>query len=138
MLKLNNLKKRSTSKNYLHKIIPKFYSFRQQLHIYHLQTDNYARHKAADELLDALTNFIDEFVEIYSGKYGKVNFKEEMIITLSNLDDQDATDYLDSMIEYFIEKLPTYLNSKYDSDLLNLRDEIVATTNKTKYLFTLN
>ena len=61
-----------------------------------------------------------------------------MTITLSNLDDQDATNYLDNMIEYFIEKLPKYLNSKYDSDLLNLRDEIVATTNKTKYLFTLN
>ena len=138
MSKFNISKKESTSKNYLHKIIPKLYSFRQQLHIYHLQTDNYARHKAADELLEALTNFIDEFVEIYSGKYGKVNFKEEMTITLSNLDDQDATNYLDNMIEYFIEKLPKYLNSKYDSDLLNLRDEIVATTNKTKYLFTLN
>jgi DNA-binding ferritin-like protein len=138
MPKLNIFKKESTSKNYLYKIIPKFYSFRQQLHIYHLQTDNYARHKATDELLEALTNFIDEFVETYSGKYGKVNFKEEMTITLSNLDDQDAVDYLDIMIEYFIEKLPTYLNSKYDSDLLNLRDEIVATTNKTKYLFTLN
>jgi len=131
-------KKESNSKNYLHKIVPKFYSFRQQLHIYHLQTNNYARHKASDELLDTLTGFIDKFIEIYSGKYGKVNFKEDISIRLGNLSDDDATNFLDNMIEYYIEKLPKYLNSKYDSDLLNLRDEIVASTNQTKYLFTLN
>jgi len=138
MSKLNISKKEFTSKNYLYKIIPTFYSFRQQLHIYHLQTNNYARHKAADELLDSLTDFIDKFVEVYSGKYGRVNFKEDMSITISNLDDEDAIQFLDTMIEYYLNKLPKYLNSKIDSDLLNLRDEILASTNKTKYLFTLN
>jgi len=131
-------KKEQSSKNYLHKIVPKFYSFRQQLHIYHLQTNNYARHKASDELLDALTDFIDKFIEIYSGKYGKVNFKEDMNITIRNLNDDKATDFLENMIEYYVNKLPKYLDAKNDSDLLNLRDEILATTNKTKYLFTLN
>jgi hypothetical protein len=126
------------SKNYLYKIIPIFYSFRQQLHIYHLQTNSYARHKAADELLDALTDFIDKFVEVYSGKYGKVNFKEDMNITIRNLNDDKATDFLENMIIYYTNKLPKYLDAKNDTDLLNLRDEILATTNKTKYLFTLN
>jgi hypothetical protein len=126
------------SKNYLYKIIPILYSFRQQLHIYHLQTNSYARHKAADELLEALTDFIDKFVEIYSGKYGKVSFKDDVSIKITNLDDDKATEFLNNMIEYYINKLPKYLNSKYDTDLLNLRDEIVASTNKTKYLFTLN
>jgi hypothetical protein len=126
------------SKNNLYKIIPTFYSFRQQLHIYHLQTNSYARHKAADELLDALTDFIDKFVEIYSGKYGKVNYKQDVSITLSNLNDDKATEFLNNMIEYYINKLPKYLDAKHDTDLLNLRDEILASTNKTKYLFTLN
>jgi hypothetical protein len=126
------------SKNYLYKIIPVFYSYRQQLHIYHLQTNSYARHKASDELLDALTEFIDKFIEVYSGKYGRVNFKEDISIKISNLNDEKATDFLNDMIEYYVNKLPKYLDSKNDSDLLNLRDEILATTNKTKYLFTLN
>jgi hypothetical protein len=138
MSNFKNLNIGGNTKNDLDKIVPTFYSFRQQLHIYHLQTNNYARHKAADELLDALTDFIDKFVEIYSGKYGRVNFKEDMNITITNLDDEDATEFLNTMIEYYINKLPTYLNSKIDSDLLNLRDEILASTNKTKYLFTLN
>jgi hypothetical protein len=43
--------KSSSSKNDLDKIIPTLYSFRVQLHIYHLQTLSYARHKAADDLL---------------------------------------------------------------------------------------
>ena len=110
----------------------------QQLHIYHLQTNSYARHKASDELLDALTEFIDKFIEVYSGKYGRVNFKEDISIKISNLNDEKATDFLNDMIEYYVNKLPKYLDSKNDSDLLNLRDEILATTNKTKYLFTLN
>jgi len=126
------------SKNDLHKIIPKFYSFRQQLHIYHLQTLSYSRHKASDELLEKLTEFIDSFIEIYSGKYGRIKFAGPTSITIDNLNDDNAVTFLDSMINYYLHKLPTYLDQKNDTDLLNLRDEILATTNKTKYLFTLN
>ena len=126
------------TKNDLYKIVPKLYSFRQQLHIYHLQTLSYSRHKAADELLDKLTDFTDSFIEIYSGKNGRVKFSGPTNITIDNLNDDGAIAFLDSMIHYFLNKLPTYLDAKIDSDLLNLRDEILAALNKTKYLFTLN
>jgi len=126
------------TKNDLYKIVPKLYSFRQQLHIYHLQTLSYARHKASDELLEKLTEFTDTFIEIYSGKNGRVKFAGPTNITIDNLNDDNAVAFLDSMIHYYLDKLPTYLDAKNDSDLLNLRDEILAATNKTKYLFTLN
>jgi hypothetical protein len=46
--------------------------------------------------------------------------------------------FLDEMIHYYIEVLPTYLNAKNDSDLLNLRDEILGSTNQIKYLYSLH
>ena len=118
------------------KIIQKLMTFRQQMQIYHWQTPSYARHKAADELLEKLTEFTDKFMEIYFGKYGKINMKSPINITLNNMNDTQGAEYLDVMQTYFEDKLTTYLDSK-DSDLVNLRDEILAATKQAKYLYTL-
>ena len=128
----------SLPKNDLYKIIPLLYHFRQQLHIYHLQTLSYARHKSSDDLLGELTEFIDRFIETYSGKYGRVKFDIPTNITLNNMNDENAMSFLDNMINYFLNKIPNYLDSKIDSDLLNLRDDIVGKINQTKYLYTLS
>jgi len=90
------------SRNDLDKIVPTLYSFRQQLHIYHLQTKKYGRHKASDELLESLTNFIDTFIETYSGKYGRVKFEGPIHITIDNLSDENGMSFLDNMINYFL------------------------------------
>jgi len=39
------------------------------------------------------------------------------------------------MENYLVNELPTMLDAKKDSDLLNIRDEILGSVNKTKYLF---
>ena len=111
-------------------------TYRQQLHIYHWQTPSYARHKASDELLGKISNFIDEFMEKYFGKYGKVHISVPINITLNNMNDAEAMTYLDVMISYFEDKLPTYLDAK-DTDLINLRDDILGAIKQTKYLYTL-
>jgi len=135
---MSNLKAGDIKKNDLDRIVPIFYSFRQQLHIYHLQTMSYARHKASDGLLDELTEFIDSFIEIYSGKYGRVKFSGPTHIIIDNLSDEKGMSFLDIMINYLLETLPPLLDPKIDSDLLNLRDDIVGKINQTKYLYTLN
>lgn len=121
-----------------YEIVPVLFRFRQQLHVYHWQTTSYARHKASDELLGSLTGFIDKFMEIYFGKYGRVAFPEEVNIKIGNMSDENGMKFLDEMIHYYIEVLPTYLDSRNDTDLLNLRDEILGTTNQIKYLYTLH
>ena len=40
------------------------------------------------------------------------------------------------MVNYFTEEVPKYLGAK-DTDLFNIRDEVLAGINKVKYLFTL-
>ena len=108
--------------NAAHEMIPVLFRFRQQLHVYHWQTTSFARHKASDELLGSLTGFIDKFMEIFFGKYGRVTFHAEVNIKIGNMNDEDGMKFLDEMINYYIEVLPTYLNPKTDTDLLNLRD----------------
>jgi hypothetical protein len=126
------------SNNNSSEIIKTLFKYRQQLHIYHWQTKSYSRHIASDKLLGELTDFIDSFMEIYFGKYGRVNFSSNIDINLGNMNDNEGLKYLDEMINYYINELPTFLNPKTDTDLLNLRDDILAKTNQIKYLYTLN
>jgi hypothetical protein len=119
-------------------IVKTLFRFRQQLHVYHWQTKSYARHKASDQLLGELTEFIDEFMETYFGKYGRVNFSKNVNINIGNMSDEEGLKFLDEMINYFINELPRSLNPKTDTDLLNLRDTILGNINQIKYLYTLN
>jgi len=119
-------------------IVKTLFRYRQQLHVYHWQTKSYARHKASDQLLGELTDFIDSFMEIFFGKYGRVTFSPNISIKIGNMNDEEGLKSLDEMISYFYNELPKSLNEKTDTDLLNLRDDIVGKINQVKYLYTLN
>jgi len=49
----------------------------------------------------------------------------------------DVMEYVDSVVQFLISLTNVYDPSS-DSDLLNIRDEILAEFNKLKYLLTLN
>jgi hypothetical protein len=53
------------------------------------------------------------------------------------MSDADALFFVDECITYLNNKLPTLIQST-DSDLLNIRDEMIALLNRSKYLFVLN
>jgi DNA-binding ferritin-like protein len=111
-------------------------TLRNQVKIYHWETMQYARHKATDDLVDKLDDAIDKFVEVYIGKYGRPKLTPRTgTIRLRNFDDAQATTLLTEAISWMTDRLPALL-SKNDTDLLNIRDEIVADLNQTRYLFT--
>lgn len=103
--------------------------------LYHWKTMNYATHKATDELYDDLNKYVDEFVEVLLGYKGGVRAK--LPRTQVTLHDCNS-------IEEFKKKIDGYKNvligftSRFDgkknSDLLNIRDEILATLNKSLYV----
>lgn len=128
----------SSTTNNSSKIIEKLFTFRQQLHVYHWQTNSYSRHIASDGLLGLLTIFIDSFMEKYFGKYGKVNFSKNINISIGNMSNDEALKALDEMINYFNNELRNSLNPKTDTDLSNLIDDLIGNINQTKYLYTLN
>ena len=117
------------------KLISPFLKIQQQLRIFHWQTESYAQHKAFGKAYEDLNDLIDSFVEIYMGKYGKVKAKLTYSIELDNLTD-NYMDYINDYIRYFIS-LNEELDATKDTDLLNIRDEILGLLNKITYLLTL-
>lgn len=112
-------------------------TLRNQVKIYHWETKLYSRHKSTDDLVDKLDESIDKFVEVYIGKYGKPSLNSKTgRITLRNFNDKEAPVLLKQAVDWMTYKLPQLLK-KTDTDLLNIRDEILAHLNQTLYLFTL-
>jgi len=114
-----------------------FLQLRNQIKLYHWQTRVYSRHIATDKTLENLDTAIDTYVEVYIGKYGrpKVSGKNASI-TLQNLSEAGATRLIIAAVKYLQGPLTKTLKP-IDTDLMNVRDEIVADLNQLLYLFTL-
>lgn len=115
-------------------IVSVLLTIRNQIKLYHWQTKKFADHKATDDLTAALDTAIDSFVEVYMGKYGRP--KVTKAIKLHNFSANMAREFVSKQTVYLMNVLPRRLK-KNDTDLLNIRDEILAELNKTRYLFTL-
>jgi hypothetical protein len=107
-----------------------------QIKVYHWQTKAYTRNVATNDLVTKLDTNLDQFVEVYIGKYGRPKFtSKNSRIHLRNFSDTEAPKLLSEAIEWMNTELPSKLK-KSDTDLLNIRDTIVADLNQVKYLFT--
>ena len=112
-------------------------TLRNQLKLYHWQTKTYSRHMAVDKVLGDLDTLIDSFVEIYIGKYGRPKLTgAQATLRLHNLTDAGATALCKSSLNYLLKQLVKGLPDS-DSDLVNLRDEMLGLINQLLYLFTL-
>jgi Family of unknown function (DUF5856) len=115
-----------------------FFTLRDQIHLYHWQTKSFSRHKATDDVVKALLENIDKYVETYMGKYGRPRVSGATSnIHLRNLTEKSAGQFIKSAIEYLLEELPRGLKEGRDSDLLNIRDEMLGSLNQLLYLFSL-
>ena len=107
-----------------------------QYKIFHWQTTSFSQHKSFDGIVESLIENIDEFIETYMGKYGRVIASNTFNLTLANLSNADAVAATDNYINFLIS-LSNQLDSAKDTDLLNIRDEILGSLNQLKYLLTL-
>ena len=115
-----------------------FFTFRDQIKIYHWQTSSYARHKATDDVIKALDEHIDLFVEIWMGKYGRPKLtRGTSLLQLRNMSEKAAVKFVKEGIEYLNGPLTRALKGT-DTDLANVRDEMLGDLNKLLYLFTLH
>lgn len=107
-----------------------------QLKIMHWQTKGYSRHQAFGNTYDTLSDLTDTFVEAAMGKYGRFKLDDETnTITLVNLSELKPEEMVDTvknaLIQYTDQFEPT------DTDILNIRDEMLGLFNKLSYLLTL-
>jgi DNA-binding ferritin-like protein len=115
-------------------VVSHLLTIRNQVKLYHWQTKSFARHKATDDLTDDLDKRIDEFVEVYMGRYGRPTVRGS--IKLHNFSESAAKAFVVKQTKYLSSELPRKIG-KNDTDLLNIRDEILGDLNKVLYLFTL-
>ena len=95
-------------------LITKFLTLHNQLKVYHWQTESYAQHQAFGGAYDAFTGYIDQFLEEFMGKNARIMAKGG-----------------------FKVELPKQLKPE-DTNLLNIRDEMLGELQKLKYLLTLD
>ena len=143
----NTLKQRNRTKRSLFSSAPKFQQeitvkfmeILMMIKLYHWKTHSYATHKATDELYSKLNENIDKFMEVLLGKTEiRTNLLNCRKISLIDLTSHEQ-------LKREIEKCKSYLidlseNSfmlkMANTDLLNIRDEILGDLNQFLYLLT--
>lgn len=117
-------------------IILKLVQIQNQFRFLHWQTFGDAKHRAYGEIYDTLGDLIDTFTEAMMGKYGRPEFESEFSIMFQDIKVMNVQNFLDGITEFLVG-MTDQLDSRYDTDLLNLRDEMLTEINKLKYLLTL-
>lgn len=112
-----------------------FFTVLNQIKVYHWQTKSYSEHRALNSAYEELDELFDKFVECYMGKKGREEKKSEYVIKLKSYDSNFTLD-----LNYIFDKFTEIINSMVDdsdTELLNIRDEILGEFDKLKYLLTL-
>lgn len=136
----------------IHKIIVGMFQINSTLRLSHWTTKSGTNHKSLDKFLDKFMDYSDEFIEIWQGKYGRLNLKNnKKSVYVYTLSKDDISDYLDIVLR-FLQGSGSKINSKYkisnnsvinvlnnnkDHDLIRIRDKIVGEVNHLKYKLTL-
>jgi hypothetical protein len=132
-------KNRSGLQKFEREVVVKFLEVLNLIKLYHWKTHNYATHKATDELSSKLHDNVDSFVEVLLGKRGdRVNLLGVKHISLN---DFSSVGEFKREIERFKGYLVglnnnAALKSMSNSDLYNIRDEMLANVNQFLYLLT--
>lgn len=116
-------------------IVAKMLTVRNNIKLYHFSTSVYSRHAATCAFVDKADELIDTFVETYSARYGKPQVGSVLSLELAVFTDAEALLYLENFATFLVTELPKSLNAKTDSDLLNVRDELLSLVHQTLYLF---
>jgi hypothetical protein len=118
-------------------IVQVFFNMLLNVRLYHWSTTSYARHTGSGALYDTLSLLIDQFTETYMGRYKRPEFKNSFNVQVKQFHDSSIVEALKEYVQFLKYEIPNYLKES-DTDLFNIRDEMVGEINKTLYLFTLN
>jgi len=118
------------------KIVRIFIEMINAVKLYHWKTRSFSQHSATDELFERLNKHVDKFVETMLGK-------DELRIKLLSkhtelYDFSNTFSFKERIYEYreFLISMSDCLKDSRDSDLMNIRDEILGDINQFLYLLT--
>lgn len=116
-------------------IVAGLQELQNQVKYFHWQTKSYAQHQALGGVFDSITDLIDTFVETLMGKYGRPSTKGQKF-EMFDFEDVDIEEWTNGVCDLLIS-FSDVLDDSQDTDLLNVRDEMLGEFNKLKYLLTL-
>ena len=120
-------------------IVIQFLEMLNTIKLFHWKTSSYATHKATDDLHSKLSGSVDTFVEVMLGKHGgRVNLTHFKTIELNDYSSVDSFKSEIKKYKDFLKNMNNLFDAKNDSDLLNIRDEMLGELNQFTYLLTFN
>jgi DNA-binding ferritin-like protein len=123
--------------NFEREITMKFFEMLLLIKLYHWKTHSYATHKATDELYSKINDHMDKFMEVLLGKTGtRIDLVKQKTIPLCDLSNisqliQKVKEFKSYLVNLNNQKA---MRSMSNSDLLNIRDEILGDMNQFLYL----
>jgi len=119
-------------------IVENFIEMLNTIKLYHWNTHSFSQHKATDELHERMSGHVDKFVETLLGK------KEDRIKHIQSkipvVNAKHTSTFRDQIYQYreYLINMDKCLDKSRDTDLLNIRDEILGDINQFLYLLTLH
>jgi hypothetical protein len=122
-------------------IVIHFLEMLNTIKLFHWKTTSYSVHKATDDLHSKLSGSVDTFVETMLGKHGgRINMALGQTLIVHDYGSTATSAFKQEMDKYklLLQGLTGALDASKDSDLLNIRDEMLGNINQFLYLLTLN
>lgn len=120
-------------------IVLTFIEMLDTIKLHHWKTMSFATHKATDDIYSKLSDNVDQFVEIMLGKSGeRIDLTRVHSLPLYDYkDDKTFKNKIESYKKYMTDLTKnTQINLDGNTDLMNLRDEILGNLNQFTYLLT--
>ena len=137
----NYTKRVGRSSSFQKEITVKFFELLLMIKLFHWKTSSHSIHKATDELYTKLNENMDKFIEILLGKTGiRTNLLNKHNISLIDLTNKEQLVKKINLYKSYMVNLSnnSFIRSMSNTDLLNVRDEILGDLNQFLYLLTLD
>jgi hypothetical protein len=106
---------------------------RNQAHVFHLQTQSFAEHKALNDYYDGVVALFDGIVESYQGKYGIIkNFKTFKIEQYRN--GKKTISYFERLLDIIEENRDSVDDSYIQNQIDTVQELINSTIYKLRFL----
>lgn len=105
------------------KFINRLFESREQAHVYHLQSDTFAKHIALQEYYEGILDFIDTIVETYQGQYELIG--DYSMIEPNDIDKSDVIKYFQDLVEYVKKERYNYFKEE-DLHIQAIIDEVIS------------
>lgn len=106
---------------------------RNQAHVFHLQTQSFAEHKALNDYYDGIVDLFDGIVESYQGKYGIIkNYKSFKIEQYKN--GKKTISYFERLLDIIDENRESVEDSYIQNQIDAIQELINSTIYKLRFL----